>query len=124
MYKLPDGSGFFVGSLPLPQDHWLYAPQVDGWDSERDCSPDTPMPILDNSQREAVKIALRWAVRVATMRGQESDFDPDALVLNAAYALCGQCGTVAPNDQNQGASGGFIAGGSPGLPGWPAGDAE
>ena len=97
MRELPDGSGFFVGSLPLPQDHWLYAQQVAGWDSERDCSPDTPMPILDNSQREAVKIALRWAVRGATMRGQESDFDPDALVLNAAYALCGPCGTVTPN---------------------------
>ncbi len=97
MHKLPDGSGFFVGSFPLPKDHWLYAPQVDGWDSERDCFPDTPQPILDESQREAVKAAIRWAVRGATMRGTEPDFDPDALVLNAAYALCGPCGTVTPN---------------------------
>jgi hypothetical protein len=97
MHELPDGSGFFVGSLPLPKDHWLYAPNAEGWDSERDCSPDTPMPIFDNSQREAVKAALRWAVRGATMNGTESDFDPDALVLNAAYALCGPCGTVTPN---------------------------
>ena len=31
--------------------------------------PETPLPILDNSQREAVKAALRWAIRGATMRG-------------------------------------------------------
>lgn len=97
MNQLPDGSGFFVGSLPLPKDHWLYAPQAEGWDNARDCSPDTPQPILDESQREAVKAALRWAVRGATMRGTEPDFDPDALVLNAAYALCGPCGNVTPN---------------------------
>jgi hypothetical protein len=92
--KLPDGSAFGVMSFPLPADHWLTAPAVDGWDSERDCMPDTPHPILDNSQREAVKAAIRWAVRGATMRGQEMDFDPDALVLNAAYALCGPAGNT------------------------------
>lgn len=97
MHELPDRSGFFVGSLPLPKDHWLYAPNAEGWDSERDCSPDTPQPILDESQREAVKAALRWAVRGATMNGTVIDFDPDALVLNAAYALCGPCGLVTPN---------------------------
>ena len=97
MYELPDGSGFFVGSLPLPKDHWLYAPKSDGWDSERDCPSDTPLPILDNSQREAVTAALRWAVRGATINGTAPDFDPDALVLNAVYALCGPCGTATPN---------------------------
>jgi hypothetical protein len=106
MRELPDGSGFFVGSLPLPKDHWLYAPNAEGWDSELDCSPDTPLPILDNSQREAVKAALRWAVRGATMNGKEPDFDPDALVLNAAYALCGPCGIVTPNVQLEGPPGG------------------
>jgi hypothetical protein len=91
MFELPDGSGFFVASLPLPEDHWLYAPGCTEWDSERDTSADTPHPILDNSQSEAVKEAIRWAVRGATMNGTEPDFDPDALVLNAAYALCGPC---------------------------------
>ena len=99
MHELPDGSGFFVGSLPLPKDHWLYAPNCAEWDSERDTSADTPRPILDNSQREAVKAAVRWAVRGATMNDTEPDFDPDALVLNAAYALCGPCGLVTPNAQ-------------------------
>lgn len=90
--KLPDGSAFGVMSLPLPADHWLTAPPAEGWDKERDCPADLPHPILDNSQREAVKAAIRWAVRGATMCGQETDFDPDALVLNAAYALCGPAG--------------------------------
>ena len=96
MHKLPDGSGFFVGSFPLPKDHWLYAPNCAEWDSVRDTSADTPRPIFDKSQREAVKAAIRWAVRGATMNGTEPDFDPDALVLNAAYALCGPCGDLTP----------------------------
>ena len=86
---LPDGSAFFTGSLPLPKDHWLYAPQCAEWDNERETSADTPRPILDNSQRQAVIAAMRYAIRGATMCGKESDFDPDALTLNAAYALCG-----------------------------------
>lgn len=86
---LPDGSSFCVVALPLPADHWLYAPECTEWDSVRDTSADTPQPILGNDQREAVKAAIRWAIRGATMNGAEPDYDPDALVLNAAYALCG-----------------------------------
>jgi hypothetical protein len=82
-------SGFAVVSFPLPEDHWLYAPNVGGWDATRGCPADLPLPVLDNSHREAVKQAVRWALRGATMNGTESNFDPDALVLNAAYALCG-----------------------------------
>lgn len=88
---LPDGSAFGVLSFPLPEDHWLYAPPCEEWDAERDTSADTPRPIVSNEQREAVKAAIRWAVRGATMNGREMDFDPDALVQNAAYALCGPC---------------------------------
>lgn len=95
---LPDGSAFAVMSFPLPTDHWLTAPRVDGWDNERDCPPDTPRPIVDSAQREAVKAAIRWAVRGATMCGKEPDFDPDALVLNAAYALCGPAGRASVRD--------------------------
>lgn len=86
---LPDGSGFAVASLPLPFDHWLYAPKCETWDSERDTSADTPHPILTHEQEDAVVAAVRYAVRGATMCGKEMDFDPDALVLNAVYALCG-----------------------------------
>ena len=93
--ELPDGSGFFTGSFPLPKDHWLYAPNCAEWDNDRGTGADTPYPILDNAQREAVRAAIRWAVRGATMNGTEPDFDPDALVQNAVYALCGPCGAVS-----------------------------
>ena len=88
---LPDGSAFFTASFPLPAEHWLYAPQCEQWDNERDTSADTPIPIIGNEQRKAVLTAMRWAIRGATMNGKEMDFDPDALALNAAYALCGPC---------------------------------
>jgi uncharacterized coiled-coil protein SlyX len=86
---LPDGSAFFIASFPLPKDHWLYAPTCEGWDNERDTSADTPYPILTHAQGDAVIAAVRYAIRGATMNGKESDFDPDALVQNAVYALCG-----------------------------------
>lgn len=73
---------------PLPKDHWLYAPRGE-WDSTRDDYAETPQPILTNAQRQAVTAAGRYAVRGATMCGTEMDFDPDALVLNLCYALCG-----------------------------------
>lgn len=63
MIKLPDGSGFFIGSLPLPTDHWIYAPRAEGWDAARDCSSDTPIPICAESQIQAVMLAMRWAIR-------------------------------------------------------------
>lgn len=95
---LPDGSAFAVVSMPLPKDHWLYAPRGD-WDSERDDFAETPRPILTNAQREAVTAAARYAIRGATMCGADMDFDPDALVLNLCYALCGPArGAVLPAD--------------------------
>lgn len=95
---LPDGSSFAVASFPLPKDHWLYAPRG-GWDSERDEYAECPRPILNNAQRDAVRAAIRYAVRGATMCGQETDFDPDAMVQNACYALCGPAtGSVLPAD--------------------------
>lgn len=86
---LPDGSAFGVMSFPLPQDHWLYAPPCQAWDEKRDTAADTPHPILTHEQRDAVIAAVRYAIRGATMCGKEQDFDPDALVQNAVYALCG-----------------------------------
>jgi hypothetical protein len=85
---LPDGSAFMVASFPLPADHWLYAPRTE-WDSVRDDFAETPIPILSNHQRQAVAAAARYAIRGATMCGKEMDFDPDAMVLNFCYAMCG-----------------------------------
>ncbi len=84
---LPDGSAFGVMSFPLPDDHWLYAPN-EYRDGEHE-PIDLPKPVLTRPFRDAVVAAVRYAVRGATMRGQEKDFDPDALVQNAVYALCG-----------------------------------
>ena len=88
---LPDGSAFGVMSFPLPDDHWLYAPN-EYRDGEYE-PIDLPKPILTHALRDAVVAAVRYAVRGATMRGQETDFDPDALVQNAVYALCGPYAT-------------------------------
>jgi len=84
---LPDGSAFGVISYPLPQKHWLYAP----WEYRdgEDEPIELPNPILTQADRETVVAAIRYAVRGATNRGQAPDFDPDALVQNAVYALCG-----------------------------------
>ena len=92
---LPDGSAFAMLCSPLPAGHWLYAPRSE-WDSERDEFAECPRPILTHAQRDAVVAAVRYAVRGATMCGKEADFDPDALVQNAVYALCGPSGKALP----------------------------
>ena len=89
--RLPDGSAFVIASFPLPDSHWLYAPReyAEGADEPKEL----PRPILNHAEhREAVVAAIRCAVRGATMCGKEPDFDPDALVQNAVYALCGPFG--------------------------------
>jgi hypothetical protein len=90
IYRLPDGSGCFIASFPLPKDHWLYADRGE-WDSVRDEYAECPLPVLNDSYRAAIVAAIRYAVRGATMCGKEMDFDPDAIVQNAVYALCGPC---------------------------------
>lgn len=97
---LPDGSSFFTASLPLPTDHWLYAPRGE-WDNERDEYAECPKPILTHEQREAVVAAIRYAIRGATMCGKEMDFDPDAMVLNAVYALCGPFAKTCAPQSNE-----------------------
>lgn len=84
---LPDGSAFFTASLLLPKNHWLYAERV--YEKGAEDPIELGRPILSNDKRDAVKSAIRYAIRSATNCGKEKDFDPDALVLNAAYALCG-----------------------------------
>lgn len=91
---LPDGSGFGTMSFPLPKNHWIY--------KEREYEPgeleptDLPAPILPHAPRQQVLAAIRYAVRGATNCGKEKDFDPDALVQNAVYALCGPSGSSTP----------------------------
>lgn len=95
---LPDGSAFAVMSYPLPKDHWLYAPREYAPGAEEPV--ELPVPILTHALSEHVVAAVRYAVRGATMCGQETDFDPDALVQNAVYALCGPYGRAECTTQS------------------------
>jgi len=86
---LPDGSGFMTASFPLPKTHWLYAEPANGFDAP-------PMPLRMGSSdprrqklNAMVREAARYAVRAATMRGRDEDFDPDALVQNMVVGLLG-----------------------------------
>ncbi|MDR8400078.1 hypothetical protein NE850_27595 [Paraburkholderia sp. USG1] len=93
---LPDGSAFAVLSPPLPADHWIYAERT--YSKHDQVEPDDlPAPIFTHAMRAAVVAAVRYAVRGATICGKEPDFDPDALVQNAVYALCGPYGTLEWN---------------------------
>lgn len=88
---LPDGSAFCTKSFPLPKDHWLYAKKCEIWDDERDTFLDTPVPIFNNNIDIRSKIieAIRFSFRRCTANGTDMDLDPDALVQNIVYALCG-----------------------------------
>ena len=98
---LPDGSAFAVMSWPLPKNHWLYA---DRQYNKGEYEPvELGKPILTHELRDAVVSAVRYAIRGATNCGKDVDFDPDALVQNAVYALCGPFGKAytAPPPQRQ-----------------------
>jgi hypothetical protein len=86
--KLPDGSGFATLSMPLPRDHWLYAEPESGAEA-----PPMPLRMLHGGHRhmmdQRVRAAARYAIRFATMRGREADFDPDAMVQNFVVGMLG-----------------------------------
>jgi hypothetical protein len=83
--RLPDGSGAFVASWPLPKTHWLYA--------EGPNEPPMPMRVGLGAKRnelaDQIKAAARHAIRASTMNGKETDFDPDAMVQNMVIGLLG-----------------------------------
>ena len=91
---LPDGSGFGILSLPLPKDHWLYKERE--YEDEAIEPKDLPTPILTRALRQPIVDAIHYAVRASTNCGKEDNFDPDAMVQNAVYALCGPYGSAAP----------------------------
>ncbi len=84
---LPDGSAFGVGSLPLSKDHWIYG------DGEFSVPP-MPMRMSKDDPRRKdmerkLRAAGRYAVRAATMDGEEMDFDPDAVIQNLIVGMLG-----------------------------------
>ncbi len=88
---LPDGSGFFTASMPLPKDHWLTA---EGFNEPpmpfRIGQADAPVLGRDRTMwKECITAAARYAVRASTMNGKEEDFDPDAMVQNMVVGMIG-----------------------------------
>jgi hypothetical protein len=87
IHRLPDGSGFAIAELPLPDDHWLRV--------ERDGYEAPPMPLrmgTDHPLREDLCAAIwqagKYALRVSTMNGKE-EYDPDAVIQNLVVGLLG-----------------------------------
>jgi hypothetical protein len=73
--SLPDGSGFFTASYPLPEDHWLFSDIADA------------LPIEASDPEKKQQEAARYAIRAATNNGKIVDFDPDAMVQNFLVAM-------------------------------------
>lgn len=86
---LPDGSSFFVGTLPLPSDHWIYS----GGTGTALNTPPIPYPLgtgpFRNQVAEKIREAAKYAIRASTMNGKDPDFDPDAMVQNMIVGLIG-----------------------------------
>lgn len=84
-----DGSGFAVMSLPLPEDHWLYATTEDGF---------TPNPTYElligncparDYLEDLLKPGIQHGIKAATRCGRDEDFDPDALARNVVIGHFG-----------------------------------
>ena len=88
---LPDGSAFFTASLPLPANHWLTAPAVPGWDSERDTAPDTPQPFLNHAEHQLTLDVLDAAMRRAREVGLAT------IVCADSDAQCRAIATMGPD---------------------------
>lgn len=97
---LPDGSGYAVISIPLSKDHWIYG----GEPGEPPPAPfrvgvgdkviircgDSEFEQLTRGQlADRIRSAGRYAVRAATTRGTDMDFDPDALLQNLIVGMLG-----------------------------------
>ena len=86
---LPDGSAFSIMALPLPKDHWIYHKGDDGFS----LPPPMGFRMIDCPQRKAmadkIRDAVKYAVRGATMHGEEFDFDPDALMQLMVVGMLG-----------------------------------
>lgn len=83
--ELPDGSGVMTGKFPLPKDHWIY-----------EDSGEPPMPMkmgvgdpVRKKMTEQVRAAAQFALRCATMSGEDMDFDPDAVIQELIVGLFG-----------------------------------
>lgn len=104
---LPDGSGFATASFPLPTNHWIYGDRTCerfvGKHGDKDVYHEPPPMVfrMGNTPElhhitttraefaKKIKAAGRYAVRASTMKGRDTDFDPDALIQNLVVGMLG-----------------------------------
>ena len=91
---LPDGSGFAIMSMPLPENHWIYGKGPEDYNVPpmpfRMGVGDAPRFNMDRKMwTDAIREAGKYAVRCATMNGKDMDFDPDALLQNLVVGFLG-----------------------------------
>jgi hypothetical protein len=86
---LPDGSAFGAMSLPLPQDHWLYQTDSEGFNGPPPMSFRMAEGEAREGMAERMRSAAQWAIRASTSCGKDEDFDPDAMVQNMVVAMLG-----------------------------------
>ena len=88
IHELRDESGNVMhacatASFPLPNDHWIYQ------------EPSQPSPVSDieselsHELRLKVRDALKYTIQVCTSRGNDADFDPDAMWMTLEHTLFG-----------------------------------
>jgi hypothetical protein len=98
---LSDGSGFATMSMPLRKDHWIYdrgpekfnvPPMVFRMGARQKARLliGSKLVTMDKEAfRQRIREAGKYAVRSATMNGEEMDFDPDALLQNLVIGFLG-----------------------------------
>jgi len=86
---LPDGSAFGVFSMPLPEDHWLYQTDAEGFTGPPPMTLRMGEGPARTEMAAKVRTAARWAIKASTRNGKEVDFDPDAMAQNVVIGLLG-----------------------------------
>ena len=108
---LPDGSGFMTASFPLPKDHWIYGdrtcenkgfeypPMVFRMGSKQEITigvgsavssrPFPSVSLTREEMAERIRQAGKYAIRAATLKGKDMDFDPDAMLQNLVVGFLG-----------------------------------
>lgn len=90
--RLPDGSGFGIAEVDLPETHWLYERDDNAFGVQA-----PPMMLRCGTNHGVTRLQLaaaaveaaRYAIRVTTHNGLNNSFDPDAMVRNFVTGLIG-----------------------------------
>jgi len=90
---LPDGSGFAIMSMPLPENHWIYQGDKLGDGTVVSGEPPAPFRMGKNDLRDTLANVIRevgkYTIKASTMCGKDMDFDPDAMLQNLVVGFLG-----------------------------------